>query len=83
MRSSVVLLTVIIVLLVHKSLDTFIAVAGSIFGMVNVLLLPSLTHLILAANTKAQKCFDYLLICFACIMICILPYIIIYKKATE
>lgn len=52
MRSGVVLLTVLIVLLVYESLDTFISVAGAIFGMANVLLLPAVAHLKLMAKTK-------------------------------
>ena len=51
MRSGVVLATVIIVCLVYKYLETVISVAGAIFGMANVLLLPSLAHLKLLAKT--------------------------------
>ena len=52
MRSGVVLITVLIVLLVYESLDTFISVAGAVFGMANVLLLPAIAHLKLMAQTK-------------------------------
>ena len=52
MRSGVVLFIVLIVLLVYKELDTFIAVAGAVFGMANVLLLPAIAHLKLMAKTK-------------------------------
>lgn len=44
MRSGIVLVTVIVVLLVADKLDIFISVAGSIFGMINVLLLPAIAH---------------------------------------
>ena len=52
MRSGVVLFIVLIVLLVYKELDTLIAVAGAVFGMANVLLLPAIAHLKLMAKTK-------------------------------
>jgi len=51
MRSLFVLLTVIIVCFVAEKLDKFISVAGAIFGMTNVLLLPAICHLKLVADT--------------------------------
>lgn len=53
MRSVLVLVTVIVVIAIGENLDLFISIAGSIFGMTNVLLLPGLAHLKLVANTKA------------------------------
>jgi hypothetical protein len=73
MRSFVVLLTVIVVIAIGENLDFFISIAGSIFGMTNVLLLPSLAHLILVADTKFQRGFDYFVIGFACFMIVFAP----------
>ena len=70
--------TVIVVLLVYKYLDTFIAVAGSVFGMANVLLLPSLAHLMLLAKSPAERYFDYFVIGFSCIMMVFLPFTILY-----
>ena len=52
MRSAVVFITVLIVLLVYEKLDVFISVAGAVFGMANVLLLPAIAHLKLMAQTK-------------------------------
>ena len=78
MRSGVVACTVIVVLLVYKYLDTFIAVAGSVFGMANVLLLPSLAHLMLLAKSPAERYFDYFVIGFSCIMMVFLPFTILY-----
>ena len=78
-RSGVVLLTVIIVVLIYEKLTLFIAVAGSIFGMTNVLLLPAIAHLKLIAVTKLQRLFDYFIIVFACIMMTFLPFTIIYN----
>ena len=77
MRSGVVLLTVIIVLLVYEKLDTFISVAGAIFGMANVLLLPAIAHLKLMAQTKFERGFDIFIIVFAFIMMIFLPYTIL------
>ena len=51
MRSFVVLCTVVVVILVYDKLTTFISVVGGIFGMINVLLLPSIAHLKLIAKT--------------------------------
>ena len=73
MRSAVVALCVIVVILVYDSLDKFISVAGSIFGMINVLLLPGLAHLKLMAKTKTDRIKDYCLIGFACCMMAFLP----------
>ena len=53
MRSFVVLCTVVVVILVYDKLTTFISVVGGIFGMINVLLLPSIAHLKLIAKTKS------------------------------
>ena len=53
MRSFVVLCTIVVVLLVYDKLTTFISVVGGIFGMVNVLLLPSIAHLKLVAKTNS------------------------------
>ena len=77
MRSGVVAFTVLIVLLVYKELDTFISVAGAVFGMANVLLLPAIAHLKLMAETKFQKSFDIFVIVFACIMMVFLPFTIL------
>jgi len=77
MRSLVVLLTVIVVILIGDNLDAFISIAGSIFGMTNVLLLPSLAHLKLVADTKFQRGFDYFVIGFACFMIIFAPTTIV------
>ena len=53
MRSFVVLCTVVVVILVYDKLTTFISVVGGIFGMINVLLLPSIAHLKLIAKTRS------------------------------
>lgn len=50
-RSLTVLLTVIVVLYVSEYLDKVISIAGAIFGMTNVLLMPALCHLKLVADT--------------------------------
>ena len=81
MRSLVVLITVIIVLLVYDSLDTFIAIAGSIFGMINVLMLPALCHMKLMATSEREKFWDYCLVGFAIVMMAFLPFTIIYTNA--
>jgi len=78
MRSGVVLSSVVIVLLVYQYLDVFISVAGAIFGMANVLLLPSLAHLKLLAETPAQRYFDYFIIGFSGVMMVFLPFTILY-----
>ena len=77
MRSLFVLMTVIIVIKVAEKLDKFISVAGAIFGMTNVLLLPALCHLKLVAETRGQRCFDIAVIVFACIMLVFGPATII------
>lgn len=77
MRSGVVLLTVLIVLLVYDKLDTFISVAGAIFGMANVLLLPAIAHLKLMAKTRFERGFDIFVIVFAFVMMVFLPYTIL------
>lgn len=51
-RSILVLVTVIVVILIADSLDLFISIVGSVFGMTNVLLLPGLAHLKLVADSK-------------------------------
>ena len=73
------LLTVIIVLFVAEKLDKFISVAGAIFGMTNVLLLPAICHLKLVADTTAQKLFNYAIITFAAIMLVFGPATIIMQ----
>ena len=52
MRSMVVVLTVVVVIYVADFLDKVLAVIGAIFGMVNVLILPSLCHYNLVAETR-------------------------------
>ena len=47
-----VLITVITVLYVADHLDKFFSIAGTVFGMTNVLLLPGLCHLKLVAETR-------------------------------
>ena len=69
MRSLLVLLTVVVVMFVADKLDRVISIAGAIFGMTNVLMLPALCHLKLTAVTRGQKIFDVLVIIFACIML--------------
>ena len=79
MRSFVVLCTIVVVLLVYDKLTTFISVVGGIFGMVNVLLLPSIAHLKLVAKTNGQRMLDYFFIGFSCIMVILLPLTIIFS----
>ena len=84
MRSLLVLLTVIIVLCVADKLDRVMAVAGAIFGMTNVLLLPALCHLKLTAITKGQKAFDIFIIIFALAMLVFGPATIVLQwKKTD
>lgn len=75
----VVVTTVIFVLYIAKSLDKFMSVAGAIFGMVNVLLLPSICHLRLQAKTRGQRLFDIFIIIFACIILIFGPATIIMQ----
>lgn len=70
-------MTVVIVIMVADKLDKFISVAGAIFGMTNVLLLPALCHLKLVAETRGQRIFDISVIVFACIMLVFGPATII------
>jgi len=60
---------VVVVLYVAENLDKFFSIAGCIFGMSNVLLLPSLCHLKLVAETRRQRVFDYGIITFAIFML--------------
>ena len=78
MRSGVVLTTVLVVLAVYQYLDVFISVAGAVFGMANVLLLPALAHLKLMSKTRSEKAFDYFIIVFSVFMIFFLPFTILY-----
>ena len=77
MRSAVVLFTVIVVLLLLDILDVVFGIAGAIFGMINVLMLPALAHLNLVADSQKERCADYFLIAFAIIMMIFLPATII------
>lgn len=52
LRSAVVAITVIVVILVAEKLDKFYAVSGAVLGMSNVLLLPSIIHYKLGADTR-------------------------------
>jgi len=52
LRSFCVLLTIVVVIYVAEYLDRVISIAGAIFGMTNVLLLPALCHLKLVAETR-------------------------------
>ena len=79
-------MTVIIVILVADKLDRVMSIAGAIFGMTNVLLLPAVCHLKLTAETTSQKVQDILIICFACFMLVFGPLTIILqwqKNASE
>lgn len=78
MRSGVVLTTVLVVLAVYQYLDVFISVAGAVFGMANVLLLPALANLKLMSKTRSEKAFDYFIIVFSVFMIFFLPFTILY-----
>lgn len=77
MRSTLVLLTVIIVILIADELDKVMAIFGAIFGMTNVLLLPALCHLNLVAETRGQRIFDISIIVFAIVMLIFGPISII------
>ena len=79
MRSSVVLLTVIIVVLVADKLDRVMSIAGAIFGMINVLLLPAIAHLKLTAKTTCQKVQDVLIMIFAVFMLVFGPLTIVLQ----
>ena len=79
MRSFMVLLTVTIVIYVAEYLDRVISIAGAIFGMTNVLLLPALCHLKLVAETPCQRAFDYFIILFAVMMLFFGPATIVMQ----
>ena len=79
MRSSVVLITVIIVVLVADKLDRVMSIAGAIFGMINVLLLPAIAHLKLTAKTTCQKVQDVLIMIFAVFMLVFGPLTIVLQ----
>lgn len=83
LRSLVVLLSVIVVIFVADKLDKVISIAGAIFGMTNVLLLPSLCHLKLTAETKTQKLLDIFIIVFACFMLVFGPVTIALQWKNE
>ena len=72
-----VLLTVVVVLFVAEYLDKVISIAGAIFGMTNVLLMPALIHLKLVAVTRWEKGFDYFICIFAIFMLFFGPATII------
>ena len=77
MRSGVVLTTVLVVLAVYQYLDVFISVAGAVFGVTNVLLLPALANIKLMSKTRSEKAFDYFIIVFSVFMIFFLPFTIL------
>lgn len=79
LRSMIVATTVLFVIYIADSLDKFISVAGSIFGMTNVLLLPAICHLRLVANTPGQRCFDIFIIVFATLVLIFGPATIIMQ----
>lgn len=79
LRSLMVLCTVIIVIFVADKLDKVMSVAGAIFGMTNVLLLPGICHLKLSAETKFQKTFDICIIIFAILMLAVGPFTIVMQ----
>ena len=76
-RSTILLVVLLITLYVADILDKVISIAGAILGMTNVLLFPALCHLSLIAETKREKLFDQSIIVFACIMIVFMPTTII------
>ena len=49
LRSALIAFTLLVVLLLAKKLDKFYAISGAVLGMSNVLLLPSICHLNVAA----------------------------------
>lgn len=61
------------VIYIADELDLYLSVMGVIFGMTNVLLLPSLCHLVLVAETPCQKWFDYSIIFCALVMLFMVP----------
>ena len=76
-------LTIVVVLLVADELDVFIAIAGSIFGMINVLLLPAIAHYKLVATTNKEKYADFALMGFAIVMMIFLPCTIIWTNVKD
>ena len=76
-RTLILLCIIIITIYVADYLDKVFAIAGAVLGMTNVLLIPSLCHLILIAETKCQRIIDYMLIGFACVMIVVGPLTVI------
>ena len=77
-RSSVLICGVLGALLVVEKLDIFIAVCGAILGMTNVLLFPTIAHLILISQANSwQRKMDKAIICFAIFMIIFAPVTIL------
>ena len=68
MRSGILIFILLITVRLADKLDKVMAIAGAILGMINVLLIPSICHLKLLAETKAEKVKDILIIVFAVFM---------------
>ena len=79
LRSFLVLVTVIIVIFVAEKLDKVMSIAGAIFGMTNVLLLPTICHLKLSAKTTCSRIFDHCIIIFAIVMLIFGPFTIVMQ----
>ena len=77
------LLTIILVIYIADDLDIYLSVMGCIFGMTNVLLLPSLCHLVLVAETTYQKWFDYFIILCALVLLFLVPTTTIMQYMDE
>lgn len=76
-RTGILCFLLVITIFVADYLDKVFAIAGAVLGMTNVLLVPSLCHLKLIAETKAQRNVDYAIIAFACFMIVFGPVTVI------
>ena len=73
-----ILLTCIFVTIeLEEYLDKVFAIAGAVLGMANVLLIPSICHLKLLAETKTQRVIDYMIIAFSIFMIFFGPLTVI------
>jgi len=79
LRSTIPLTGICITLLVADKLDRVMGLAGAIFGMINVLIVPALCHHKLMAQTRGEKMVDTAVIIFAVIMLIICPATVIMQ----
>lgn len=73
-RTFFVFLACFLSIVFSSTIDKFLGISGAVLGIPIILLVPTLCHLIIVAQTKTERVIDYLIIVFSIFVLILCSY---------